>query len=70
MAEAAGFAATIVDVEPGRACVPELETVPFTEDASVVLLTTDHVSDAAALRKVIGTPVRYIGMIGSSAKCA
>jgi xanthine dehydrogenase accessory factor len=69
MAEAAGFVVTVVDVEPGRASVPELETVPFTDDTSVVLLTTDHVSDAAALRKVIGTPVRYIGMIGSAAKC-
>ena len=70
MAEAAGFAVTIVDVEPGRAEVPELDAVTFTADTSVVLLTTDHISDAAALRKVLGTPARYIGMIGSSAKCA
>lgn len=70
MAEAAGFVVTVVDIEPGRASVPELESVPFTEDTSVVLLTTDHASDAAALRMVIGTPVRYIGMIGSVAKCA
>jgi len=70
MAEAAGFAVTIVDVEPGRAEVPELDAVTFTADTSVVLLTTDHVSDAAALRKVIDTPAQYIGMIGSSTKCA
>ena len=61
---------TIVDVEPGRAEVPELDAVTFTADTSVVLLTTDHVSDAAALRKVIDTPAQYIGMIGSSTKCA
>ncbi|MCL4465499.1 MAG: XdhC family protein [Chloroflexi bacterium] len=69
MAGAAGFAVTVVVVEPGRAEALELEAVTFTEDTSVVLLTTDHISDAAALRKVIGTPVPYIGMIGSSAKC-
>jgi xanthine dehydrogenase accessory factor len=35
----------------------------------MVLLTTDHVSDEAALRQVIDSPVRYIGMIGSRHKC-
>ena len=31
--------------------------------------TTDHVSDEAALRQAITSPARYIGMIGSRAKC-
>ncbi len=34
-----------------------------------MLITTDHVSDEAALRQVIISPVRHIGMIGSRAKC-
>jgi xanthine dehydrogenase accessory factor len=59
----------VVDVEPGRADVPELSAIHLTADTYVVLITTDHVSDEAALRQVIGSPVRYIGMIGSRAKC-
>ena len=34
-----------------------------------MFITTDHVSDEAALRQVITSPARYIGMIGSRAKC-
>jgi xanthine dehydrogenase accessory factor len=69
MGEAAGFEVNVVDVEAGRATVPELDAVTPGEDSYVVLITTDHISDEAALRKVIDTPVRYIGMIGSRAKC-
>ncbi len=69
MGEAAGFEVIVVDVEPGRADVPELSAIHLTADTYVVLITTDHVSDEAALRQVIGSPVRYIGMIGSRAKC-
>jgi len=69
MGEAAGFNVIVVDVEAGRADVPELSTLSLTADSYVVLITTDHVSDEAALRYVITSPVRYIGMIGSRAKC-
>lgn len=69
MGEAAGFNVIVVDVEAGRADVPELATLSLTADSYVVLITTDHVSDEAALRYVITSPVRYIGMIGSRAKC-
>jgi xanthine dehydrogenase accessory factor len=69
MGEAAGFEVTVVDVEAGRAAVPELEAVALTEDSYVVLITTDHVSDEAALRQVITSLARYVGMIGSRAKC-
>jgi len=69
MGEAAGFNMIVVDVEPGRATVPELDTVSLTADSYVVLITTDHVSDEAALRQVIVSPARYIGMIGSRHKC-
>lgn len=69
MGETAGFEVIVVDVEPGRADVPALAEVALTEDSFVVLITTDHVSDEAALRQVITSPARYTGMIGSRAKC-
>jgi len=69
MGETVGFEVIVVDVEPGRATVPELDAVALNEDSYVVLITTDHISDEAALRKVITSPARYVGMIGSRAKC-
>lgn len=69
MGDTVGFEVVVVDVEPGRATVPELAAVALTEDSYVVLITTDHVSDEAALRTVITSPAHYIGMIGSRAKC-
>lgn len=69
MAETAGFEVIVVDVEAGRADVPGLDSVHLTADSFIVLITTDHVSDEAALRQVIHSSVRYIGMIGSRQKC-
>lgn len=69
MGKVAGFEVTVVDAEPGRSNVPGLDSVPLTRDSYIVLITTDHVSDEAALRQVIDSPVRYIGMIGSRHKC-
>lgn len=69
MGEAAGFDVVVVDVAPGRATVPELEEVNFSCDSYVVLITTDHISDEAALRFAVKTPAPYIGMIGSIGKC-
>lgn len=69
MSETAGFDVIVVDAEPGRADVPGLNSVNLTTDSFIVLITTDHVSDEAALRQVINSPVRYIGMIGSRHKC-
>ncbi len=69
MGEAAGFKVIVVDVEPGLATVPGLETITLNQDSYVVLITTDHVSDEAALRYAITSPARYIGMIGSRHKC-
>ncbi len=68
MGEAAGFEVTVVDVCPGLATVPELEQVSLTSDSYVVLITTDHVSDEAALRAALQSTAPYIGMIGSLAK--
>lgn len=69
MGEAAGFEVVVVDVIPGRESIPELDPACLTADSYVVLITTDHISDEAALRIALKTPVPYIGMIGSSAKC-
>ena len=69
MAELAGFDVIMVDVVPGRADLPELDAIPITSDSFIVLITTDHVSDETALRHVITSPARYIGMIGSRRKC-
>jgi xanthine dehydrogenase accessory factor len=69
MGEAAGFEVVVVEVEPGHAPVSELEKISLSSDSFVVLVTTDHVSDEAALRQALTSPTRYIGMIGSQAKC-
>lgn len=69
MGEAAGFEVTVVDVNPDRKDVSSLEAVDLTNDSYVVLITTDHVADEAALRQVLPSPATYIGMIGSRAKC-
>ncbi len=69
MGEAAGFNVMVVDVEPGLANVPGLDAIALNQDSYVVLITTDHISDEAALRRVITSPIRYVGMIGSRAKC-
>ncbi len=68
MVGAAGFD-VVVDVIPGRVSLPELEALTSTAETCVVLMTTDHVSDEAALRYALTTPARHIGMIGSRAKC-
>jgi xanthine dehydrogenase accessory factor len=69
MGEVAGFDVRVVDVIPGRADIPELGAVTLGSDSYVVLITTDHISDEAALRIALRSPARYIGMIGSRAKC-
>ncbi len=68
MGEAAGFDVVVVDVAPGRATLPELEKVNLNNSSYIVLITTDHVSDEAAMRIAFKSPTPYIGMIGSLAK--
>lgn len=69
MAEAAGFEVCVVDVEPGRADVPQVQAAGLSARSYVVLITTDHISDEAALRAALQSPAPYIGMIGSLSKC-
>jgi xanthine dehydrogenase accessory factor len=69
MGEAAGYDVAVVDVEPGRADESALEAITLDHDTYVVLISTDHITDEAALRTALQTPTPYIGMIGSRAKC-
>jgi xanthine dehydrogenase accessory factor len=64
-----GFEVLTVDVKPERAAAGSLGELKLREEAYVVLITTDYVADEAALREVLASPARYIGMIGSRAKC-
>lgn len=69
MGEAAGFEVVVVDVEPDLATASGLETVNLGDHSYVVLITTDHISDEAAMRVALRSSAPYIGMIGSLAKC-
>lgn len=66
--EIVGYKVSVIDVLSGRATVPGLETVTLDENAYVVIITADHVSDEAALRIALNAHTRYIGMIGSKSK--
>ncbi len=45
-----------------------LKQVDIDENTNIVIVTHDHKDDAAALKVVIDSPARYIGMIGSMNK--
>jgi xanthine dehydrogenase accessory factor len=64
-----GFEVLMVDLAPDRAAAGSVGELRLREDAYVVLITTDYVADEAALREALASPARYIGMIGSRAKC-
>ncbi len=85
IAAATGFKVTVVDDReeystPGR--FPEaartisqpwniaFSDIIVTPSTSIVIVTRGHESDKEVLRLVIGTPARYIGMIGSGKKVA
>lgn len=69
MGEAAGYEVVVVDVAAGDVTAGGLEEVNLTNDSYVVLVTTDHISDEAAMRMALKSPAPYIGMIGSMEKC-
>jgi len=75
-----GFSVAILDDRPDYADparIPEadrvicadfeqaLDAFPITSSTFVVLVTRGHKQDELSLRKVIGRPAAYIGMIGS-----
>jgi len=45
-----------------------LKELPIDADTYLVIVTRGHMHDEVALRSVIGSPARYIGMIGSRRK--
>lgn len=47
--------------------VPEL---PLDERSAAVLLTHNYLKDQDTLRHLLGTPVGYVGLMGSRARCA
>jgi len=68
MGRIAGYDVKVVDAQPDRGDRPELELSQITDNTSVVIITEDHRTDEATLRKVIETRASYIGMIGSLKK--
>jgi xanthine dehydrogenase accessory factor len=85
IAAATGFTVTVVDdreeyASPGR--FPEATRtisrpwsnafleIAVTPSTSIVIVTHGHESDKEVLRSAIGTPARFIGMIGSGKKVA
>ncbi|HEU5315450.1 MAG TPA: XdhC/CoxI family protein [Chloroflexota bacterium] len=58
----------VVDSDPHRATVPALDPETITPHTHVVIITEDHESDEAVLRRVVETPAAYVGMIGSRHK--
>jgi xanthine dehydrogenase accessory factor len=69
LATEVGFDVLMVDVEPGRAAAGSVGELRLREGAYVVLIPTDYLADEAALREALASPARYIGVIGSRAKC-
>jgi xanthine dehydrogenase accessory factor len=78
-----GFEVVVVDDRPSfanRERLPDADEVlvegivgavrrwPKTPETYVVIVTRGHRNDAVVLRELIGTPVAYIGMIGSRRK--
>jgi len=59
MGRIAGYDVKVVDAQPDRGDRPELELSQITDNTSVVIITEDHRTDEATLRKVIETRASY-----------
>jgi xanthine dehydrogenase accessory factor len=68
LAQTLGYDVQVVDVQPARATVPQLDPGAITAGTFVVLITEDHETDEQALRAVIDRPAAYVGLIGSRRK--
>jgi xanthine dehydrogenase accessory factor len=68
MARIVGFHVQVIDMEPERSTLPQLDPSTITPWTYVVLVTGSHASDERALRLVVDTPAAYVGMIGSQRK--
>jgi xanthine dehydrogenase accessory factor len=63
-----GYEVQTVDVRPERADRVQFDPATVTGNSFIVLITEDHVTDEATLRRGLETPAPYIGMIGSLRK--
>jgi xanthine dehydrogenase accessory factor len=63
-----GYEVQTVDVRPERADRVQFDPAAVTAHTFVVLITEDHITDEATLRRALDTPAPYIGMIGSLRK--
>jgi xanthine dehydrogenase accessory factor len=70
LARTVGYHIQTVDVLTERGEQTQLAPEAVTSYTYAVLITEDHTTDEAALRLLLSTPVRYIGMIGSRRKAA
>ncbi len=70
MAHLVGMNVQVVDVQPERATVSQMDADAITAQTYVVLITESHEADERALRQVLDTTAAYIGMIGSRRKVA
>jgi xanthine dehydrogenase accessory factor len=84
-AQLAGFDVTVVDPRD-ELCSPErfpdatlknsydhdddLDALPFSADAFVVIATHDHQVDQRLAERVLSRPARYVGLVGSQRKAA
>jgi hypothetical protein len=70
LARTIGYHVQTVDAQ--TECGEQTQLVPeaITSHTYAVLITENHIIDEAALRLLLTTPVRYIGMIGSRRKAA
>jgi xanthine dehydrogenase accessory factor len=68
MGRLVGMQIQIVDVQPERATIDQLDPASITRDTYVVIASATHASDEEALGQVLGSPAAYIGMIGSQRK--
>jgi xanthine dehydrogenase accessory factor len=70
LARTVGYQVQTVDVLTERGEQTQLVPEAITSHTYAALITENHTSDEAALRLLLTTPVRYIGMIGSRRKTA
>ena len=68
LARIVGYDVQVADVRPERGDRLQFESGAITDRTYVVLITEDHQTDEAALRRALPTPTPYIGMIGSLRK--
>jgi xanthine dehydrogenase accessory factor len=70
LARTVGYQVQTVDVKQERGDQLQVFPESVTAHTYAVLITENHTTDEEALRRLLATPVQYIGMIGSRNKAA